>query len=53
MKFTLPHTAKPRNPLVPLAMKRRAGAHGIGESRQRQLSRQALRRELQHLKDSP
>jgi hypothetical protein len=46
MPLTLPPT-KPRNPLVAAAQFRQAGAQGRSTKAQRQVNRQALRRELQ------
>lgn len=45
MTVTLP-SRKPRNPLVPAARQRLAGAHRRSGGGQRQRARNALRREL-------
>lgn len=52
MKFTV-KTLKPRNPLVPAALRRHAGAHGPSTSALRQQARRALRGELDRLRHSP
>ena len=46
-------TAKPRNPFVAAALRRAAGAHRPGAGARRQQARQALRREIDRLRDSP
>jgi hypothetical protein len=50
MKLTL-KTLKPRNPLVAPSLRRRAGAHRSGAERQQ--ARQALRAELDRLRQGP
>lgn len=52
MKIAPTHL-KPRNPLVTLAHFRRAGGHRIGAGAKRRQGAQTLRRELEHLKQSP
>lgn len=52
MKFTV-KTAKPRNPMVAPALRRRAGAHGPSTGALRQQARHALRGELERLRHSP
>lgn len=47
MSFLIP-ASKPRNPLVALARKRRAGSHQSGRKTGRQCAQAALRRELSH-----
>ena len=46
--FVVP-ASKPRNPLVPAARQRRAGAHGPTGGARRRQGRDALRRELHAL----
>jgi hypothetical protein len=48
MKFVIA-PAKPRNPLVAPALRRRAGSHRSSGKALRQQSRQTLRRELSHV----
>lgn len=40
---------KPRNPLVPAAAQRKAGAHGKSKSGERQLQKAQLKKELERL----
>lgn len=53
MKLTLPSTAKPRNPFVAAAMRRKAGSHQPGAGARRQQAGRDLRREIDRLKPSP
>jgi hypothetical protein len=46
MKFTLARPTRPRNPLVAPSLFRQAGRHADRSSRQRQLGRRDLQREL-------
>lgn len=46
-KIRLRLALKPRNPLVPAAAARKAGAHGKGRGAQRQEARRRMRRELE------
>jgi len=48
MTFRLP-TFKPRNPLVPASLKRRAGAHRSSTAAGRQSAKRALNSELRQL----
>ena len=52
MKLTV-RTLKPRNPLVALARRRRAGSHRPDAGSQRQQSNRALKREVDRMKPSP
>ena len=47
------HLPRPRNPLVTVAMFRRAGGHRPSRSSQRQRAALALRRELKEMKHIP
>jgi hypothetical protein len=50
MKRLILKSLKPRNPLVRLSHMRKAGAHQLGGGALRQKARQAMRLELEHLR---
>lgn len=52
MKITVKQP-KPRNPLVAHAHMRRAGSHQPSARTQRQQAGRSLRRDLEHMKQSP